>query len=210
VHHRLGGIARHRKRHRTLVETVDANLGVTAGEYFVVSVHREENVDSPKNIHALVGALNSICDKYGFPVIVSTHPRTRKKIEQLNLEFHDLVQLQRPLAFTDYVRLQRSAFAVLSDSGTITEESSILNFPAVNIRDAHERPEGMEEGAVMFTGMNSARILQSLDILEKQKVGANRSLSIVSDYMADNVSEKVVRIILSYTDYVRRVVWKED
>lgn len=184
-------------------------LGLTSGEYFVVSVHREENVDSEKNIHSYVQALNAIAEKYQYPIIVSTHPRTRKKIDLLNLEFHSLVKLLKPLGFSDYVKLQIDAKVVLSDSGTITEESSILNFPAINIRDAQERPEGFEEGAVMFTGMNVERILQAIEILDKQPRGENRLINKVQNYIAPNVSDKVLRTIISYTDYVNRVVWKK-
>ncbi|WP_045415427.1 non-hydrolyzing UDP-N-acetylglucosamine 2-epimerase [Vibrio owensii] len=186
-----------------------SRLSLTSGQYFLVSVHREENVDSEKNINAYVEALNTIANKYSLPVIVSTHPRTRKKIDALNLKFDERVQLLKPLGFTDYVRLQKEAKVVLSDSGTITEESSILNFPAVNIREAQERPEGFEEGAVMFTGMNVVRILQAIEILETQPRGADRLINKVSDYIAPNVSDKVLRTILSYTDYVNRVVWKK-
>ena len=183
-------------------------LGLISGEYFVVSVHREENVDSEINIHSYVKALNAIAEKYQHPIIVSTHPRTRKKIDLLNLEFHPLVKLLKPLGFSDYVKLQMEAKVVLSDSGTITEESSILNFPAINIRDAQERPEGFEEGAVMFTGMNVERILQVLEILDKQPRGEHRLINKVQNYNAPNVSDKVLRTIISYTDYVNRVIWK--
>ena len=184
-------------------------LSLKAEEYFLVSVHREENIDSDKNVHSYVQALDTIANKYGYPIIVSTHPRTRKKIEALNLKFHPLVQLMKPLGFCDYIKLQVNAKVVLSDSGTITEESSILNFPAVNIRDAQERPEGLEEGAVMFTGMNTERILQVISILEHQGRDEDRTIRVVPDYVAPNVSEKVVRTIISYTDYINRVVWKQ-
>lgn len=184
-------------------------LELTNEGYFLVSVHREENVDSERNINNYVLALNTIAEKYHLPIIVSTHPRTRKKIELLNLEFHPLVRLMKPLGFSDYIRLQKEAKVVLSDSGTITEESSILNFPAINIREAQERPEGFEEGAVMFTGMSVERILQAIEILEGQPRGQVRLLNKVSDYIAPNVSDKVLRTILSYTDYVNRVVWKK-
>ena len=184
-------------------------LDLEKDQYFVVSVHREENVDSDKNINNYVSALGVLADKFGLPIIVSTHPRTRKKIESLNLQFHPLVRLMKPLGFSDYVKLQADSKVVLSDSGTITEESSILNFAAINIRDAQERPEGFEEGAVMFTGMNIERILQAIDILECQPTGDNRLINMVQDYMAPNVSEKVIRTIISYTDYVNRVVWKK-
>ncbi|WP_339782588.1 UDP-N-acetylglucosamine 2-epimerase (non-hydrolyzing) [uncultured Marinobacter sp.] len=184
-------------------------LGLEAEKYFVVSVHREENVDSHVNVHQFVETLGDLADRYNLPIIVSTHPRTRKKIEQLELTFHPLVQLQKPLGFSDYICLQINAKAVLSDSGTITEESSILNFPAVNIRDAHERPEGMEEGAVMFTGMSSERVLQAIEIVSEQGRGKSRLLRLVADYSAPNVSDKVVRTIQSYTDYVNKFVWKK-
>lgn len=189
---------------------VVSRLGLKQREYFVVSVHREENVDSDSNIHKYVNVLNTLADKYKFPIIVSTHPRTRKKIDLLNLQFSPLVKLMKPLGFSDYVRLQSVAKLVLSDSGTITEESSIMNFPALNIREAHERPEGFEEGAVMFTGMEIDRILQAIEILEDQKSGAERSLNIVQDYIAPNVSDKVVRTITSYTDYVNKFIWKKS
>lgn len=185
-------------------------LSIIKNKYFLVSVHREENVDSEKNIYSYVQVLNELAEKYQHPIIVSTHPRTRKKIDALGLNFHPLVNLLKPLGFNDYVRLQMDAKVVLSDSGTITEESSILNFPAVNIREAQERPEGFEEGAVMFTGMNVVRILQAIEILEKQSRGANRLINKVRDYIAPNVSDKVLRTILSYTDYVNRVVWRKS
>lgn len=185
-------------------------MGLEKNRYFLVSIHREENVDSECNIHQFVQTLNRIGDSYNLPIIVSTHPRTRKKIETLDLKFHPLVDLQKPLGFSDYINLQMNAKAVLSDSGTITEESSILNFPAINIRDAHERPEGMEEGSVMFTGMNGNRVLQALSILETQSRGVDRSINRVKDYIAPNVSDKVVRTIQSYTDYVNRVVWNKN
>lgn len=184
-------------------------LELTSQGYFLVSVHREENVDYERNINNFVLALNTIADKYQLPIIVSTHPRTRKKIELLNLQFHPLVRLMKPLGFSDYICLQKDAKTVLSDSGTITEESSILNFPAINIREAQERPEGFEEGAVMFTGMNVERILQAIEILADQPRGTVRLINKVSDYIAPNVSDKVLRTILSYTDYVNRVVWKK-
>lgn len=185
-------------------------LSLTPKEYFLVSVHREENVDSDKNIHSYVQVLNELAEKYKYPIIVSTHPRTRKKIEALNLQFHPLVNLLKPLGFSDYVRLQMDAKVVLSDSGTITEESSILNFPALNIREAQERPEGFEEGAAMFTGMSIDRILQAINILENQPRGSTRLINKVNDYIAPNVSDKVLRIILSYTDYVNRVIWRKS
>jgi UDP-N-acetylglucosamine 2-epimerase (non-hydrolysing) len=189
---------------------VVTRLALKQGEYFVVSVHREENVDSDSNVHKYVDVLNTLAKKYKLPIIVSTHPRTRKKIDALNLQFDPLVKLMKPLGFSDYVRLQCDSKLVLSDSGTITEESSIMNFAALNIREAHERPEGFEEGAVMFTGMEIDRILQAIEILEDQQTGAERSINIVQDYIAPNVSDKVVRVITSYTDYVNKFVWKKN
>nr|BCN16628.1 putative epimerase [Vibrio cholerae] len=186
-----------------------ARLGLQKGQFFVVSAHREENVDSPKQLVKLAETLNTVAKYYNLPVIVSTHPRTRNRIEAHGLEFHPNIQLLKPLGFHDYNHLQKSAKVVLSDSGTINEESSIMNFPALNMREAHERPEGMEEASVMMVGLGVERVMQALQILESQPSGDERLLRQVSDYSMPNVSDKVIRIIHSYTDYVKRVVWKE-
>jgi UDP-N-acetyl-L-fucosamine synthase len=184
-------------------------LALQANEYFVVSAHREENVDAVENLRKLGRVLNALAEDYGLPVVVSTHPRTQKRIEAGGIQFHGLVRLLKPLGFHDYVKLQISARAVLSDSGTLSEESSILNFRALNIREAHERAEAMEEAAVMMVGLEVERVRQGLQILATQPHGEQRLLRPVPDYTAPNVSEKVVRIIHSYTDYVNRVVWRK-
>lgn len=184
-------------------------LNLKKHEFFVVSAHREENVDSDKNFLNLVESLNTIAETYQIPVIVSTHPRTQKRVDAIGIEFNSLIQLLKPLGFKDYNKLQVSAKAVLSDSGTINEESSIMNFPALNLREAHERPEGMEEASVIMAGLGVERIMQGLAILESQPRDGERLLRQVYDYSMPNVSDKVVRIIHSYTDYVNRVVWKK-
>lgn len=184
-------------------------LGLEPNGYFVVSAHREENIDAERNFHKLVDVLDTVAREYGLPVVVSVHPRTQKRIDALGSQFHPAVRLLKPLGFKDYVKLQQLAVAVLSDSGTITEESSILNFPALNLREIHERPEGMEEASVMLVGLEPQRVLQALAILASQPRGEHRLLRQVSDYTMPNVSDKVVRIIHSYTDYVNRVIWRK-
>lgn len=181
-------------------------LDLEKGEYFVVSAHREENINSEKNFNGLVNSLNAIAEKYDLPIIVSTHPRTRKMIEEKGITFNEKIQLMKPLGFNDYNSLQLHSKAVLSDSGTISEESSILGFRALNIREAHERPEAMEEASVMMVGLNEERIMQGLEVLETQR---KNTLRLVGDYSMPNVSEKVLRIMISYTDYINRVVWSE-
>ena len=185
-------------------------LGLEEGKFFVVSSHREENINSDKNFSGLMESLNLIAEKYDYPIIVSTHPRTRNMIDKKNIMMHKHVQFLKPLGFNDYNALQMRSYAVLSDSGTISEESSTLNFRALNIRDAHERPEAMEEASVMMVGLNPERIMQGLTQLQYQQIGAERNFRKVSDYSMPNVSEKMVRIILSYTDYIKRTVWSNE
>nr|WP_199156612.1 UDP-N-acetylglucosamine 2-epimerase (non-hydrolyzing) [Pedobacter sp. ASV2] len=185
-------------------------LNLSKGKYFVVSSHREENINSEKNFRGLMTSLNAIAQKYQYPIIVSTHPRTKNMIDKMQIEMRPEIQFLKPLGFHDYNALQKDAYAVLSDSGTISEESSILNFRALNIRQAHERPEAMEEASVMMVGLSAERILQGLTQTLLQKVGIERNFRSVSDYSMPNVSEKVVRIIISYTDYIKRVVWSEE
>lgn len=186
-----------------------SRLNLEEGKYFVVSSHREENINSEKNFKGLIESLNAIAEKFGYPIIVSTHPRTRNMIDKMKVVVRPEIQFLKPLGFHDYNALQMRSYAVLSDSGTISEESSILNFRALNIRDAHERPEAMEEASVMMVGLSPERIMQGLTQLQQQKIGSERNYRRVSDYSMPNVSEKVVRIILSYTDYVNRVVWSK-
>lgn len=185
-----------------------SELGLLEQSYYVVSVHREENIEPNHAFSKFVGVLNAVAEENNLPVIVSTHPRTQKKIDALGVKFHSHVQLLKPLGFFDYVKLQKSAKAVLSDSGTINEESSVLNFPALNLRESHERPESMEEASVMMVGLEIGRVQQGLNILNSQLRGTERELRLVADYSMPNISDKVLRIIHSYTDYVNRVVWK--
>lgn len=186
-----------------------SKLNLEKHKYFVVSAHREENISSDKNFTGLVDSLNIIAERYNYPIIVSTHPRTRNMMDKKRMETHKNIQFLKPMGFHDYNALQINSYAVLSDSGTISEESSILNFRALNIREAHERPEAMEEASVMMVGLNTERILQGLIQLQGQELGKERNFRKVADYSMPNVSEKVLRIIISYTDYIRRTVWHE-
>ena len=185
-------------------------LGIKAKEYFVMSTHREENVDSKENLEKIASILDAICEKYKFPVILSTHPRTQKKLDAYSIKLHPLVQSLKPLGFFDYVQLQKQAFCAISDSGTITEESSILNFPALNMREVHERPEGMEEGVVIMTGLDVTTVLESIPVSTSNNNDSERSIQIVKDYYAPDLSDKVVKIILSYTGFVNRRVWRKN
>ena len=196
---------------RSNIERSDVlqRLGLESNKYFVVSAHREENVDQKERMLAIAAIVNDLAERYGFPVIISTHPRTKKRIDEWDIAFHPAVNLAKPFGFRDYIALQMSAFAVLSDHGTITGESAILNFPALNLRETHERQEGMEEGSVIMVGLNLDRIRQSLALLEGQGRGSERTLLLPSDYNAPVVSEKVVRLIYSYVDYVNHIVWKK-
>ena len=195
-----------------IIESSDVleRLELQKGKFFVVSSHREENINSEKNFQGLMDSLNLIAEKYNYPIIVSTHPRTRNMVEKKNIKMHKNVQFLKPLGFTDFNALQMHSFAVLSDSGTISEESSVLNFRALNLREAHERPEAMEEASVMMVGLSPERIMQGLVQLQYQKTGAERNFRPVVDYSMPNVSEKMVRIIISYTDYINRVVWRKN
>jgi len=197
--------------YRDGIESSDVltRLELKSYKFFVVSAHREENIDSDKNFLNLMESLNAIAETYQMPIIVSTHPRTRKRIDEIKVELNPMIQLLKPLGFKDYNKLQMSAKAVLSDSGTINEEASIMNFPALNLREAHERPEGMEEAVVMMTGLEKERIMQSLAIIDNQPRDEQRLMRKVFDYSMPNVSDKIVRIVHSYTDYVNRVVWKK-
>jgi UDP-N-acetylglucosamine 2-epimerase len=200
----------HHHRDRIEKSPVLELLGLAPEKYFVVSTHREENVDSRENMLKIAGIVNDLATDFGYPVILSTHPRTRRRIDEWAISFHPSVRVAKPFGFTDYIALQCSALAVLSDSGTITEESSILNFPALNLRETHERHEGMEEASVMMVGLSAGRVRQALGILKSQKRGVERTLRMPADYDAPNVSEKLVRIITSYTDYVNTVVWRRN
>lgn len=186
------------------------DLGLKEGEFFILSAHREENVDSPDRLGRVVDIANELAVRYALPVIVSTHPRTRQRLDKLGRVAHKLVRFEKPFGLLDYVRLQKCAHTVLSDSGTITEESSILNFPALNLREVHERPEGFEEGSVMLVGIDPRRVMEALTILETQPRGQTRLLQMPSDYQSKNVSAKLVRIVQSYTDYVNRKVWRRS
>jgi UDP-N-acetyl-L-fucosamine synthase len=185
-------------------------LSLENNRYFVVSSHREENVDAELRLRKIADILSRVGDKYNFPIIFSVHPRTRKRIDSYGIELHPLIQTLKPLGFSDYIRLQKEAYCVISDSGTITEEASILNFPAINLRDVHERPEGMEEGVAIMTGLSAERVLESIPVAVSMETGEKRSVQLVADYYAPNVADTVLKIILSYTDFVRRRIWREN
>ena len=185
-------------------------LDLKKEDYFLVSFHREENVESDTNFKKFLNALNVICSKYKKQIIVSTHPRTRSRLEKFEGKINSLITFVKPLRYTDYIKLQKNSIVVLSDSGTISEESSICNFPAINIRETHERPEAMEEASVILSGLSTERIIQSIDILRNQKRGSTRILNIVDDYSKLNVSDKILRILISYRDYIKTFVWKES
>lgn len=187
-------------------------LKLVMGKYFIVSIHREENVDYPENLKKLVDSLNALAEKYNFPVIVSTHPRTQKRLEDIKgeVELNPLVKYMKPMGFFDYIALQKTSCCVISDSGTITEESSILNFPAIMIRMAHERPEGMDEGTLIMSGIERERVIEAVNIVVNQFIDNPKSIKIINDYNVENVSIKVLRVILSYIDFVNRTVWKKD
>jgi len=185
-------------------------LGLKDQQYFIVSTHREENVDDEGRLRRIASILSSLAEKYQFPIILSTHPRTQKRLDAYGIKLHPLVRSLKPLGFIDYVKLQQNAYCVISDSGTITEESSILNFPAINLREVHERPEGMEEAVAIMTGLSGKRVLESIPIAISMKRGTERSIPLVHDYFAPGVSDKVVKIILSYTDFIKRRIWYQD
>lgn len=186
-------------------------MGLEAGKYFIVSIHREENVDTPENLRDLLRTLEALADRYGFPVFISTHPRTRKRLDALGEPVdHPLLRFMKPFGFIDYIRLQMSAFCVLSDSGTITEEASLLNLPAITLRNAHERPEGMDVGTLVMSGLRSARVLEAVSVVTSQHAGSERVFRKVSDYEAGPVSKQILRVVLSYVDYVNRTVWRKD
>jgi UDP-N-acetylglucosamine 2-epimerase (non-hydrolysing) len=198
--------------YREKINASDAlvRMGLKEQQYFVVSTHREENVDAEGRLNKTAAILSAVAEKYQLPIILSTHPRTQKRLDAYSIKLHPLVRSLKPLGFIDYVKLQQNAFCVISDSGTITEESSVLNFPALNLREVHERPEGMEEAVAIMTGLSVKRVMESIPVAISMKRGAERSIPIVQDYLAPNVSEKVVKIILSYTDFIKRRVWYQD
>lgn len=199
-----------RQKESIIASDVLSRLSLERGEYFVLSIHREENVDSPRNFKDLVDSINTVANKYQKRIIVSTHPRTRKLLEKENFVFSNLVEFMKPLSFADYNKLQMNAYCVISDSGTITEESSLMHFPAITVRQAHERPEGMDEGTLIMTGLKKQDILNAISVVTEQYAENQQGFHTVFDYDVDNVSKKVVRIILSYTNYVNRIVWRKE